>query len=150
MKKELVLSAGGLAIAAVIGAAGAGTYSYFSDTASSPSQSVTSASLTLATGQSAGSKPIDAANLAPGDPSQTTTFTLTNTGSIPGALSLSVTNDSRTAGKLANDLLVEVSDSEGHHIGRASLSEVAATPNQYFGILSAQQSKNVTITIELP
>ncbi len=100
MKKILGLT---IAVLLIIGIVGAGTWAYFSDTASSTGNTWTAGTLTLglvttgaATNATASASPaginnsMQFTNVKPGS-SGTITWTLNNTGTVPGTLTLAST-----------------------------------------------------------
>lgn len=149
MKKRLALGAGALGIAVVAAALSTGTYAYFSDTVVLPTQQIVSGSLTLTAGQAAGSAPLGTADIAPGSPPRTTKFTLHNTGTLPGALFLSVHEGAGTDPDLARELLISITDGAGHTTGMTALSTAASAPHHYFGTLQPDQTRTVQLTVAL-
>jgi predicted ribosomally synthesized peptide with SipW-like signal peptide len=85
-KKKLGTAVGSVAVVGAAIALTAGTFSYFSDTHAGPAQRVHTGSLKVGGSLS---QPFDAKNIAPGY-DQSRDFTVTNDGSLPGDLSLSV------------------------------------------------------------
>jgi len=81
-----------MAITLVIGLVGAGAFAYFSDTETSTGNSFTAGTLDLKVNGSDVFVPYAVANLKPGESRGTDTYSISNTGSLPGTLSFKVTN----------------------------------------------------------
>lgn len=110
MKKKITIVLGGLAIAGAAAAITAGTLSYFSDSHSTPGQDVSAGTLKLSIGGNAVTNPIVADNAAPGTSAGSNTLTLTNNGSLPGHLTLSLNELDPGDGKLDHQLIVTAYD----------------------------------------
>jgi predicted ribosomally synthesized peptide with SipW-like signal peptide len=105
MKRKVTAAVGGLAVVGAAVAISAGTYSYFTDTEGSGTQSVGTGTLNLEVGGTAVSEPFAAKNVAPGW-SESKTFSIENTGSLPGKLRVSVSNTGDAELREATDLTI--------------------------------------------
>ncbi len=82
-----------LAIIGIVGSTAVGlTTAYFSDTETSIGNTFTAGTLDLKVNGGDVFVPYSVSNLKPGDSKGTDTYTITNTGSLPGLLSFKVTN----------------------------------------------------------
>lgn len=142
MKKKLATAIGGVAVVGAAVSLTAGTFSYFSASGTSPEQSFSTGNLSIGGSYE---QAINVTNAIPGD-SAKTTFTIQNTGSVKGYLSMSLQD--RSSDPVMQQNLRICLDS----MGCATLAQAEAiTANGYsFGEIDPGKSKTFTVTVTLP
>jgi len=140
-----------LMIGVVAAMAGAGTFAYYSDTATSVDNTFTAGTLDLVLYDNGGI-PVAmgvGGNVAPGDTNVlVNTMNLTNAGSIGGNLTASVTNVTDAAGiDSSGDLspVIEVTISNGVVTYTDYLTPGTNLTNMDFGALASGSSQDITV-----
>lgn len=166
MKRRLLLP--GLSLAVVGALLGVGTAALLDDSETSATQVLTDGTLNLELGGTAQSLPIDLSDLEPGDAdAAAAVLSLSNTGSLPGTLSLRVleTSDTEntctepegvaepacaddTDGELDERLLVTLTS--GSDTWTGTLDSIHNVLRNLTGTLAAGGSRNLTIGWNLP
>ena len=159
-----------VAVVLAVAAIGAGTYAAFSDTEAGPDGTVAAGTLDLVVGAAPGTVSLfSAANIKPGF-SQDVTFQVSDTGSLPGALSsqltLSGTDGTCTEpeyvaegvaagacavnGNLQEQVTVAVVSGPGGPVAAAPVSQFVSTGLPSAGTLTAGASQAYTLRFALP
>lgn len=143
-KKKLATAVAGVAMVGAAVSLTAGTFSYFTTSASTPEQSVAAGHLTIGTSVD---KSINATDVAPGW-HQTVNVTVKNTGTVDGQLSI-VVKDRGSNTSMNNALQVcgvtppvpcmSLADAENRTAGGLTI-----------GTLQANQQQTYTIEVSLP
>ncbi len=142
MKKKLATAIGGVAVVGAAVSLTAGTFSYFSDTATSSPQTFSTGTLKIGGSYQ---QAISVSNAIPGA-SATTSFTIKNVGTVPGYLSMALLDQGSDPVMLKN--LSICLDSMG--CAPLGVAE-ATTANGYsFGEIDPGSSKTFTVTVTLP
>lgn len=139
-KKKLGTAIGGVAAVGAAISLTAGTFSYFTDTDTGPTQTVTTGHISV---ENSYSHVFPDVKWAPAT-SYTEKYTLTNTGTVAGDLSVNL-HDAGGDPELKNALQVDVAS-----LGAISLAGAETVAPYKVAHLAPGQSKTFTITVTLP
>jgi spore coat-associated protein N len=164
------IAVGVAAVVLAAAAIGAGTYAAFSDTENGPDGTIASGTLDLVVGAAPGTVNLfSAANIKPGF-SQDVSFTVSNTGSLPGTLTSKLTavgadvtctepeyvaegvgpNACAPGGNLQEQMTVAVTAGPNGPVAAVPMSQFLTTGLPLPGTLGAGATANYTLRFVLP